>query len=73
MKSSSSLTLAVLLAASSVGCTKNHELSVCFQTAETINTRDIIGGKFSFGENRFYANEKPILVTEVGNFNIDLT
>ena len=73
MKSSSSLTLAVVLAASSVGCSKNTELSVCLPTAETINTRDISGGKFSFGENRFYANEKPILVTEVGDFNIDLT
>ena len=73
MKSSSSLTLAVILAASSVGCSKNTEISVCLPTAETVSTRDIIGGKFSFGENRFYANEKPILVTEVGDFNIDLT
>ena len=73
MKSSSSITLVVILAASSVGCSKIVSLSVCLPTSDAISTRDISGGKFSFGENRFYANEKPILVTEVGDFNIDLT
>ena len=60
MKSSFSLNLAIILAASSVGCSKNSEPLVCLSSSEAISTRDISGGKFSFGENRYYANEKPI-------------
>lgn len=73
MKPSTRLTLVIMSTIFSASCSKNSEPLVCLPDLEAVATRDISGGKFNFGENRYYANEKPIQKIEVKDFNIDLT
>ncbi len=61
--------LAVLLAA----CSDHQEPMICLADTEAAGTVDISGGKFRFGDNRYYANEGPTVTTEVDDFNIDRT
>lgn len=73
MNPSTRLGLVIMSTIFSVSCSKNSAPLVCLSDLEAAATRDISGGKFSFGENRYYANEKPIHQVEVDKFNIDLT
>ena len=65
--------LVIIITFFTVACSKNSEPLVCFPDIEINTTKHIKGGKFSFGDDRYYANEKPIQKIEVKDFNIDLT
>ena len=71
MKSPFKLTLVITVTAFSAGCSKNIEPMVCLSDLDAAATQDINGGQVSFGENRYYANEKPVQLIEVQDFNID--
>ena len=65
--------LVIIITFFTVACSKNSEPLVCLPDIEINATKHIKGGKFSFGDDRYYANEKPIQKIEVKDFNIDLT
>ena len=73
MKTSIRFTLVAMVAATSVSCSKQSEPLVCLPQLDSLVSQNIKGGKFSFGENRYYDNEKPIQIIEVKDFNIDTT
>lgn len=73
MKPSIRFTLVAMVAATSVSCSKQSEPLVCLPQLDSVASQNISGGKFSFGENRYYDNEKPVQIIEVKDFTIDST
>ena len=65
--------MVVMVSTLSVACSGQKDILACLPNLETVTTQDIRGGEFSFGDNRYYANEKPIQSIQVNDFNIDRT
>jgi formylglycine-generating enzyme required for sulfatase activity len=62
-----------MVTALSTACSNHSEPLICLSEAQGNQTQDIRGGAFKFGENRYYANERPVLTATVKDFNIDRT
>ncbi|HAU01441.1 MAG TPA: gliding motility-associated lipoprotein GldK, partial [Porticoccaceae bacterium] len=73
MPSGNNISLVLLLAVSLVACEDRTKPLTCLAEADIGNTVDIIGGQFTFGDNRYYADERPAGIRVVADFNIDLT
>ena len=65
--------LVAVLAVFLVACEDRTEPLICLAEADTGNTMDIVGGQFTFGDNRYYADERPAGIRIVADFNIDRT
>lgn len=65
--------IVAVLAVFLVACEDTTEPLICLAEADTGNTMDIIGGQFMFGDNRYYAEERPAGIRIVADFNIDRT
>ena len=73
MPSGNNISLVLLLAVSLVACEDRTKPLTCLAEADIGNTVDIIRGQFTFGDNRYYAYERPAGIRVVADFNIDLT
>jgi formylglycine-generating enzyme required for sulfatase activity len=73
MPSCNDISLVLLLTVSLVACSDKSDPLVCLAEADIGATKDIIGGQFTLGDNRFYAEEGPAGIRSVANFNIDRT
>jgi formylglycine-generating enzyme required for sulfatase activity len=73
IKSFFKLPLVFMVTALSTACSNHSEPLICLPEAQGNQTQDIRGGAFKFGENRYYANERPVLTATVKDFNIDRT
>ena len=73
MPSGNNISLVLLLAVSLVACEDRTKPLTCLAEADIGNTVDIIGRQFTFGDNRYYADERPAGIRVVADFNIDLT
>ena len=73
MPSGNNISLVLLLAVSLVACEDRTQPLTCLAEADIGNTVDINGRQFTFGDNRYYADERPAGIRVVADFNIDLT
>lgn len=67
------MSLVAVLAATLVACGDRSEPLACLAEADIGQTMDIVGGQFTFGDNRYYAEEGPAGTIAVADFNIDRT
>mgnify|MGYP005629120447 FL=1 len=73
MPSFNNISLVLLLTVSLVACGERSGPLFCLTEADMGATKDIIGGQFMLGDNRFYVEEGPAGIASVGDFNIDRT
>ena len=73
MPSFNNISLVLLLTVSLVACGERSGSLFCLTEADMGATKDIIGGQFMLGDNRFYVEEGPAGIASVGDFNIDRT
>jgi formylglycine-generating enzyme required for sulfatase activity len=73
MPSFNNISLVLLLTVSLVACGERSGPLFCLTEADMGATKDIIGGQFMLGDNRFYVEEGPAGIASVVDFNIDRT